>query len=80
MYSFKKRARIDIHGMTVRQAELELTKYLSLLNDDIEEVVVIHGFNKGSALLQFVRREFRHPKIYKVSFTDNYGETVFELY
>ncbi|MBR6408002.1 MAG: Smr/MutS family protein [Clostridia bacterium] len=79
MFSFKKRATIDIHGMTVRQAEVELTKRISLLPDDIEQVVVVHGFNRGNALMNFVRNEFRHPRIYKISFTDNYGETVLEL-
>lgn len=80
MYNFNRRVTIDLHGMTVQQAEIELTRRITMLSDDVKQLTVIHGFNRGSRLLDFIRREYRHPRIKDVKYTDNYGETIYLLY
>ena len=71
--------RVDVHGMYVEDA-------LSLLRDRIarapsgtEKIVVVHGYNRGTALKEAVRR-LRAPRVVEVSpsFT-NEGETVIWL-
>lgn len=55
--------QVDIHYMTVMQAKSFLLQLFNKLEPNIEEVVVIHGFNKGTALKDLVLNEFKHPKI-----------------
>lgn len=54
---------VDIHRMTVAQAKGFLLQLFNKLEPGIEEVVVIHGFNNGTALKELVFNEFKHPKI-----------------
>ena len=77
-YSDKK-VEIDIHGMTVEEAKLRLTIELSRVGYDVGEITVIHGYHGGRALMNFVRWEFKHPRLRRVRYTDNYGESVLVL-
>ncbi len=79
MFYSNNTAQIDIHGMTVDMARIELTKLLSRLNDNIKQVKIIHGYRGGQALMNLVRYEFRHPRLIDIKYTDNYGETLYIL-
>ncbi|MFA0814960.1 MAG: Smr/MutS family protein [Anaerofustis sp.] len=70
---------IDIHGMTVAEAEAELDHFLEYEADSLGELVVVHGYRQGTRLLEFVRKEFRHPKIKQKMLSMNPGITIFIL-
>ncbi len=42
-----KRVTIDLHDMELLEAEYYLDKLFETLPEDIQEVVVIHGYRKG---------------------------------
>lgn len=70
---------VDIHGMTVIEAKIELNHTLDGVSDTVRELVVVHGYSHGSILLKFVRRQYRHKRVVKKMLTMNPGETVFIL-
>lgn len=56
----KPQAKIDLHGMTIEQAETALNAFFSsALNDRIEKVLIIHGkgnhSQNGGVLKDFVK-------------------------
>lgn len=67
---------VDLHGETVDSARRILTQRLKSLGKDTREVVVIHGYHGGTALLSMVR-SFKHPKLERKIVGLNNGETVF---
>lgn len=71
--------RIDIHGMYVEDAMEVLRKRVAAAPRHIEKIIVVHGYNRGTALKDAVRR-FRAPRVIEVapSFV-NEGETVIWL-
>ena len=74
-----KSIRIDVHGMYVEDAMELLRERVAHAPRGTEKIVVIHGYNRGSALKEAVRR-FRAPRVVEVapSFL-NEGETVIWL-
>jgi DNA-nicking Smr family endonuclease len=73
-----KMQEIDIHGLTVREAEDELTYFLEYADDDLDELTVVHGYH-GTKLLNMVRNDFRHPRIRQKMVSMNPGITIFIL-
>ena len=70
----KGTAKIDLHGMTVLEAECELRAFLDCLPNNIHTVEVIHGIGTG-ALKQMVA-EFYHCSIYdRAHCIGNAGQT-----
>lgn len=80
MNFYGKGPTVDLHGMTVIQAEIELTRRITMLDYNIKQITVIHGYNMGNRLLEFVRKEYIHPRIKDIKYSDNYGETIYLLY
>lgn len=70
---------VDLHEMTVLEAEYILEKELDTLPYNIKIVEVIHGFHKGQALQDMVRKKFKHPRIKRKYLTLNKGITRFEI-
>lgn len=70
---------IDLHEMTVAEAEYYLEKELDTLPEYVKVVEVVHGFHKGRAILNMVRKEFKHPRIKRKYLGFNGGVTRFEL-
>ena len=68
--------RVDLHGLYVEDAMELLRERVARAPRGTEKIVVIHGYNRGSALKEAVRR-FRAPRVVEVapSFL-NEGETV----
>jgi DNA-nicking Smr family endonuclease len=71
--------RIDLHGIYVEDAMELLRERVARAPRGTEKIVVIHGYNRGSALKEAVRR-FRAPRVVEIapSFL-NEGETVIWL-
>lgn len=70
---------IDLHGMVVSEAEVLLEQQFDYLPPSIKEVRVIHGFHGGNALLDLVRRKFKHRRIESRRIGLNKGVTLFIL-
>ena len=70
---------VDLHTMTVTQAQAHLTARINRLPSKIKEVVVIHGYNGGTALQKMVRKDFKHPKVKRKILSLNPGITSFLL-
>lgn len=70
---------IDLHEMTVAEAQYYLEKELDIAPEYVKVVEVVHGFHKGKAILNMVRKEFKHPRIKRKYLSFNSGVTRFEL-
>ena len=70
---------IDLHEMTVAEAEYYLEKELDTAPEYVKVVEIIHGFHKGRAILNMVRKEFKHSRIERKYLGLNGGITKFEL-
>ncbi|NLK70718.1 MAG: DNA mismatch repair protein MutS [Clostridiales bacterium] len=70
---------VDLHGMTVAEARSELLRILKTCPKHIKEIDVIHGYTKGQALQNLIRRDFTHPRIDRKIITMNNGCTTFIL-
>lgn len=71
--------RIDIHGLFVEDALELLRERVSSAPRGTERILVVHGYNRGTALKEAVRR-LHSPRIVEISpsFT-NEGETIIWL-
>ena len=74
------KSEINLHDMQVLEAEYYLDKFISTLPENIKEVTVIHGYKKGQAILNMVRKEFKHKRIKSKVIPYNKGTTIFYLY
>jgi DNA-nicking Smr family endonuclease len=71
--------RIDLHGMYVEDAIALLREKVAAAPRHIEKIIVVHGYNHGTALKDAVRR-FRMPRVVEVASSfANEGETVIWL-
>lgn len=70
---------VDLHEMTVAEAEYYLEKELDTAPEYVKVVEVVHGFHKGRAILNMVRNEFKHPRIERKYLSLNSGITRLEL-
>lgn len=67
--------QIDIHGCTVTEAKIKLDNFLNNLNPLISEVTIIHGYS-SKILQQYVRKQYKHKKIFRKILTINAGTTI----
>lgn len=74
----KKTETIDLHGMTVIEAKIALNHTLDALDWDVTELVVVHGYH-GHVLMDFIRGQYHHPRIRKLAYSLNPGDTTFLL-
>ena len=70
---------INLHDMQVLEAEYYLDKFITTAPANIREIIVIHGYKKGQALLNMVRRDFKHPRIKEKVIPYNKGITLLFL-
>ncbi len=66
---------IDVHGMTVAEAKSALTNLLNSCDKSTHEIDVLHGYRGGTALLNFVRKEFKHKRLERRILSLNQGMT-----
>ncbi|MBS6444395.1 MAG: Smr/MutS family protein [Ruminococcus sp.] len=69
---------LDIHGMTVQQAKKEMQSVLKSCPKIVREIEVIHGYNGGKALQQYIR-SIKHPKVERSIIGLNDGKTTLIL-
>ena len=70
------RVQVDIHEMFPADAKKKLEKLLAAVGDEVEVVEVIHGYHRGSALRDMVRRVYsRHPRVLRLEVGLNLGAT-----
>ena len=70
---------INLHDMQVFEAEYYLDKFITTAPANIKEIIVIHGYKKGQALLNMVRHEFKHERIKEKVIPYNKGITLIFL-
>ena len=70
---------INLHDMQVLEAEYYLDKLITTAPSNIKEIVVIHGYKKGQALLNMVRHHFKHDRIKEKVIPYNKGITLLFL-
>lgn len=67
---------IDLHGRNAYQAKIAIDAALRRANAATCRIRIVHGYNSGTALLEFVREEYaRHPKVRRISAGINRGVT-----
>lgn len=72
--------RIDVHGLKVEDALYDIGEFIARQPHGVEKIVVVHGYNNGTALKDAVKRRLHSPRILEIapSFL-NPGETVIYL-
>ena len=67
---------LDLHGRNVYQARVAIDAALRRAGAGTYRVRVVHGWNAGTALRDFIREEYaRHPKVRRVAQGSNPGVT-----
>ena len=66
---------VDIHNMQTWEAKYYLERLLVEVDSTIKELVVIHGYHGGTALMNVVRKELRSKKIKRRFISLNPGVT-----
>ena len=67
---------VDLHNLSVVMAKDYLTKCVLLAPNDIKEIVVIHGYHRGTELQQMVRRDFKCRRVARKYLSLNQGITI----
>lgn len=75
----EERVVVDLHDMQEDEARFYLERAIDTAEDRIKEIVVVHGYRKGQAILNMVRRDFRHKRIEKKVIPYNKGITLIYL-
>lgn len=72
---------IDLHGYTVNEAKREIERTIAKASKEVTEIVLIHGYNRGDALKEFVRSPngIRSKRLGRRKYTMNQGQTILEL-
>ena len=67
---------LDLHGMTVYQAEIAVDSALRRAKRGTYRIRLIHGYRGGTALRDMVRTRYRnHPRVLRIELGLNAGET-----
>ena len=70
---------VNLHEMDVPQARKWLEAKVTSAPKKIREIVVIHGYRGGTALMNMVRKSFRHPRVIRKVVGMNQGTTILIL-
>ena len=80
MYMGKPFIDLDLHGCTQEEAMKQIDKALKQADYTTYQIRVVHGFNRGHALMRMIRQEYAfHPQIKRIIPGDNPGVTVLVL-
>lgn len=66
---------VDIHGLMASDAKARLEHLLTHAGPQVQEVVVIHGYSRGTVLRDMVRNQLKHPRIQAKLLSLNQGQT-----
>lgn len=67
---------VDLHKLSVMMAKDVLTKSVLLAPKDVKEIVVIHGYHRGTELQQMVRNDFKCKRVARKYLSLNQGITI----
>lgn len=67
--------KIDLHKMKVWEAAIYLHKKVAAAPQGIKEIIVIHGYHNGTALMNMVRQDFSSPRVKRKFLSLNQGVT-----
>ena len=70
---------VDLHTMNTAQARRWLEMKVTSAPREVTEIEVIHGYHGGTALMQMVRKEFKHPRVKAKVLGLNQGCTILLL-
>lgn len=59
----KKHIELDLHGMNVEQARKYLNYSIAVNQNEVEEIIVIHGYRSGHCLKDFIQKDFKSKYI-----------------
>ena len=59
----REKEAIDLHGLTVDEAEMYLAEFLNSLSSEVRAVEVAHGYSRGTALKRMVKNDFYHWRV-----------------
>ena len=79
LISNEDKITIDLHDMQEQEARFYLERAIDTAEENIKEVVVIHGYRKGQVILNMVRKDFKHKRIEKKIIPYNKGVTLIYL-
>lgn len=75
----KDRISLDLHKLTVKQAQRLVNNLISIDRDDFT-LTLIHGYHGGTAIKDMLCREFTNPRITdKRPVKNNQGRMVFSV-
>lgn len=76
-YSFKEKEiiEVDLHSLNVWEAEVYLNEQVNRAPKYIREIVVIHGYHRGTELMNMVRKKFHNPRVKSKYLSLNPGTT-----
>ena len=66
---------IDLHGFTVYDGKKYLTQQVLSAPPIIREIVVVHGYHRGTAMMNMVRNDFKCRRISRKYISMNPGIT-----
>ncbi len=69
-----QKIEIDIHGMTVADSKVKLERLIAESPPDMK-IVVVHGYSRGNALCNMVRKTLKNKRIKQRILSMNPGET-----
>ncbi len=67
--------KIDLHQYTVSDAKQKLQQTISVASPEVREIVVIHGYHRGTALRDMVRKDFKNKRVARKYISLNDGVT-----
>ena len=56
---------VDLHGLSLEQAKAEIIYEINSVDIDIKNILLIHGYTRGTVLKNFIRKEFEYFKVAK---------------
>ena len=68
-------AVVDLHGVYEREARMLLEGWLNQAPEEVQELRVIHGYQRGTVLRDMVRNQLKHPRIQSKLLSLNQGQT-----
>lgn len=70
---------LDLHGFQIAEAKKHLDHYINKLPKQAVELTIIHGYQAGISLQQFIRKQYHHKRLQRIILTMNPGETILVL-
>ena len=80
MTNRSKQITVDLHKMSREEAVHQLDNALYKASDEIDEIIVIHGYRNGSKLLELVRHQYNNSSIQRKFVSLNPGRTYLILH